>query len=35
MAHINSAEYKSLTLRCGDYAESLAVVDTDQQFASK
>ena len=34
MAHINSAE-SSLTVRCGDYAESLAVVDADQQVALK
>jgi hypothetical protein len=34
-ASIDSAENKSLTLKCGDYAESLAVVDTDQQVASE
>jgi hypothetical protein len=32
---IDSAENKSLTLRCGDYAESLTAVDTDHQVASK
>ena len=32
---IDSTENKSLTLQCGDYAESLAVVDTDHQVASK
>jgi hypothetical protein len=34
-ASIDSAENKSLTLKCGDYAESLSAVNTDQQFASK
>jgi hypothetical protein len=34
-ASIDSAENKSLTLKCGDHAESLAAVDTEQQFASK
>ena len=34
MAHIY-AENKSLTVRFGDHAESLAVVDADQQVASK
>jgi hypothetical protein len=34
-ASIDTAENKSLTLKCGDYAESLAVVDTDQQVASE
>ena len=32
---IDSAENKSLTLKCGDYAESLAAVDADHQVASK
>jgi hypothetical protein len=32
---IDRAENKSLLLRCGAYAESLAVVDTDHQVASK
>ena len=34
-ASIDSADHKSLTLKCGDYAESLAAVDTDHQVASK
>jgi hypothetical protein len=34
-ASIDTTENKSLTLKCGDYAESLAVVDTDQQVASE
>ena len=34
-ASIDSAENKSLTSRCGDYAESLAAVDADHQVASK
>jgi hypothetical protein len=34
-ASIDSADNKSLTLKCGDYAESLAAVDTDHQVASK
>jgi hypothetical protein len=34
-ASIDSAENKSLTLKCGDYAETLAAVDTNQQVASK
>src|SRR5262245_5613585 len=32
---IESPENKSLALRCGDYAESLAVVDADHQVASR
>jgi hypothetical protein len=32
---IDSAENRSLTLQCGDYAETLAAVDTDHQVASK
>jgi hypothetical protein len=32
---IDSAENKSLTLRCGDLAEALAAVDTDHEVASK
>jgi hypothetical protein len=35
IASIDSVENKSLTLRCGDYAETLAVVDTSPQVASK
>ena len=34
-AAINSSANESLTLRCGDQAETLAVVDTDQRFASQ
>jgi hypothetical protein len=34
-ASIDSAENKSLTLKCGDYAEKLSAVDTNEQFASK
>ena len=33
-AQIDSAENRSLTLQCGAYAETLAVIDTEQQFAS-
>jgi hypothetical protein len=32
---IDSAENKSLTLQCGDFADTLAAVDTDHQVASK
>jgi hypothetical protein len=32
--HVDSAQNESITLRCGDYAESLAIVDTEQRFAS-
>ncbi len=35
IAHIDSAENQSLTLRCGNYAETLAVVDTELHLASK
>ena len=34
-AAINSSANETLTLRCGDQAETLAVVDTDQRFASQ
>ena len=34
-ASIDSAENKSLTLKCGGDAEKLSAVDTSQQFASK
>ena len=34
-ASIDSTENKSLTLRCGDYAESLTAIDADHQVASK
>lgn len=33
-ASIDSADNKSLTLRCGDYAETLAAVDADQSIAA-
>ena len=33
-ASIDSAENKSLTLKCGDYAETLAAVDANQNIAS-
>jgi hypothetical protein len=33
-ASIDSAENKSLNLKCGDYAESLAAVDAKQSIAS-
>ena len=32
---INTAGDKPLTLRCGDYAETLAAVDTNERVASK
>ena len=35
MVHIDSTDNKSLTLRCGDYAEKLSTVDTNQQVASE
>jgi hypothetical protein len=34
-ASIDSSATESLTLRCGDHADTLAAIDTDQQFASK
>ena len=34
-ASIDGAENKSLILKCGDYAEALSAVDTNQQVASK
>jgi len=34
-AFIDSPDNKSLTLRCGDYAETLAAVDAENQLASK
>ena len=34
-ASIDAAENKSLTLKCGNYAESLAAVDGNHQVASK
>jgi hypothetical protein len=33
-ASLDSADNKSLTLRCGDYAETLAAVDDTQSIAS-
>src|SRR6476661_7597810 len=33
-ASIDSAENKSLTLKCGDDAETLAIVDSNTRFAS-
>jgi hypothetical protein len=35
VVHIDSTDNKTLSLQCGDYAEILSVVDTNQQFASK
>jgi hypothetical protein len=34
-ASIDSVDNKSLTLRCGDYAETLAAVDVTQSIANK
>ena len=34
-AYIDSIDNKSLTLRCGDYAETLAAADTEHSVASK
>lgn len=34
-ASIDSVDNKSLTLRCGDYAETLAAVDDTQSIANK
>ena len=34
-ATIDSSATKTLTLKCGDHAETLAAIDTDQQVASK
>ena len=34
-ASIDGAENKSLTLKCGDYAEALSAVDAHQQVVSK
>ena len=34
-AAIDTADNKSLTLRCGDYAERLEAVEGEPQFASK
>jgi hypothetical protein len=35
VVHVDSTDNKTLTLRCGDYAEILSVVDAEQQVASK
>ena len=35
VVHVDSTDNKTLTLRCGDYAETLSVVDTEQQLATK
>jgi hypothetical protein len=35
VVHVDSTDNKTLSLQCGDYAEILSVVDTEQQFASK
>ena len=35
VVHVDSTDNKTLTLKCGDYAETLSVVDADQQVASK
>jgi hypothetical protein len=35
MAYIDSSDNETLTLQCGDYAKTLAVVDNDLEFASK
>jgi hypothetical protein len=34
-ALIDSSATETLTLKCGDYAESLSAIDSDQQFASR
>jgi hypothetical protein len=34
-AHIDTAENKSISLQCGDHAETLAVVGTEERLASK
>jgi hypothetical protein len=35
VVHVDSTDNNTLTLRCGDYAEILSVVDAEQQVASK
>ena len=35
VVHVDSTDNKTLTLKCGDYAEILSVVDAEQQVASK
>jgi hypothetical protein len=32
---IDSSATETLTLKCGDYAESLSAIDSDQQVAAK
>src|SRR5262249_3849047 len=32
---IDSSATETLTLKCGDYAQSLSAIDSDQQFASR
>jgi hypothetical protein len=34
MVHIDTAENKSINLQCGDYAETLALVDTSKLIAA-
>jgi hypothetical protein len=34
-ALIDSSATETLTLKCGDYAQSLSAIDSDQQFASR
>src|SRR6478672_4895857 len=34
VVHVDSTDNKTLTLKCGDYAEILSVVDAEQQVAS-
>jgi hypothetical protein len=34
-ALIDSSATETITLKCGDYAESLSAIDSDQQVASK
>jgi hypothetical protein len=35
VVHVDSTDNQTLTLKCGDYAEILSVVDAEQQVASK
>jgi hypothetical protein len=34
VVHIDSTDNKTLSLQCGDFAETLSVVDTEQELAS-
>jgi hypothetical protein len=34
MVHIDSAENKSINLQCGDYAETLALIDSNKLVAA-